>query len=118
MIPDQSSAAPASKRVRPPIVPGVVDEDVDRFESVGDEVGQAVHGLGVGNIEFDRKRFVAHLGGEFTKRGRIAVGEHDPSSTFDQRLRDRTTHATGGTGQYGISARRFSHCISPAGDGG
>ena len=99
------------------VVTGIVDEDVDRLEGVGNEIGQAVHGLGVGNIELDRESVVAHFRGELTKGGRIAVGEHDPSSTFDQRLRDRTTHTAGGAGYHGISARCFSHCRSPQWDG-
>jgi len=96
-------------------VAGIVDEDVDRLEGVRNEVGQLVHAGRVGNIKLDRKRVVAHLGGELAKGFPVAVGEHDPSSAFEQRLRDRSTHATGSPRHDGIPVRCFSHYRSPVG---
>src|SRR4029079_17388421 len=53
------------------VVTGIVNEDVDRLEGVGDEIGQAVHGLGVGDVEFDGECVIAHFGGELGKGGGV-----------------------------------------------
>src|SRR3954447_2782380 len=55
------------------IMPGVVDEDVDRPKGLRNMIGQALHTLGVCNIHLDRKRIVAHFSGELAKGFRSAI---------------------------------------------
>ena len=91
------------------VMSGVVDEDVDRLESIRNQVGQAVDGLVVRNIELERKRVVAHFSGELAKRFQIPVDQHDPASAIEQRSGNRAAHAAGRSGQYDVSARCISH---------
>jgi hypothetical protein len=91
------------------VMSGVVDEDVDRLESIRNMIGQAVHAFGVGNIELDRERAVAHFGGELTKGFRGAVDQYDPASAFQQRLGDGAAHAA----QPHRSPQRFAPMFQP-----
>ena len=100
---------------RPPadIVPGVVDEDVDRLELRGNGVRQAIHGLPIANVELDRKHRVARRGREFLKRLGVAIDQHDAAAAFQQRLGNGASHAAGGTRQNDALARLFSHRNAP-----
>ena len=76
-------------------------------------IGQALHALGVCNIELDRKRIVAHFSGELAKGFRIAIYQYDPAPALEQRPGNGAAHATGRTRHHGVSEWCFSHWISP-----
>ena len=93
----------------PDIMPGIVDENIDRLEGVGDQFEQPVDVFGVGDVELHRKGIVTHLGRERPQRLCVAVDEDHPASAFEQGACDGASHAARGAGHDGVTARYFSH---------
>src|SRR5271154_3434935 len=76
------------------VVTGIVDENVNRLEGVGDDIEQPIDRGAGGNIKFDGVGLWTEFLGPRRKGISVPVDEDDLAAAINKRARDRAAHST------------------------